>query len=80
MRTITYKVQCPRDKFAVYEMTVVVATLPDGSLFPSPCNGCDMLDGSKACHECVESLFKKSLKDPSMRSYSQPIVPYQHFQ
>ena len=77
MREITYTVKCPRDREfnKVYEMTIRLAKLPDGSYLPSPCNGCDNLNGSSACSACIESLFKMSLKDPSMASYPKPITP-----
>ena len=72
---VTYKVNCPRDFGKVYSMTIRLLELDDGSLLPSPCNGCDELNGSSACNRCIESLFKMSLKDPTMESYKQPITP-----
>ncbi len=75
MDSLTYSVKCPRDSFKIYTMTIYLAKLPDGSYLPSPCNGCDNLNGSPICTHCIESLFKMSLKDPTMKSYSQPIIP-----
>lgn len=75
MLQVTYKVNCPRDFKKVYTMTISLAKLPDGSYLPSPCNGCDNLNGSSHCTSCIESLFKMSLKDPTMQSYKQPITP-----
>lgn len=75
MKEITYQVRCPRDFGAIYSMTIRLAHLEDGSYLPSPCNGCENLNGLPACSYCVEALFKMSLKDPTMQSYSQPISP-----
>lgn len=75
MKEITYQVQCPRDIGEVYSMTIRLARLKDGSYLPSPCNGCDNLNGLPACAFCIKNLFKMSLKDPTMQSYSQPIIP-----
>jgi hypothetical protein len=75
MLKVTYSVNCPRDFGKVYKMTISVIKLKDGSYLPSPCNGCEELNGSHVCTRCIESLFKMSLKDPTMQSYSQPITP-----
>ena len=75
MINVTYKVNCPRDFGKVYSMTIRLLEHEDGSLLPSPCNGCDELNGSAVCKQCIESLFKMSLKDPTMESYKQPITP-----
>lgn len=75
MKEITYSVNCPRDSNKVYKMSIRLAKLPDGSYLPSPCNGCDNLNGSSVCTRCIKSLFNMSLKDPTMQSYSQPITP-----
>ena len=75
MLEVTYTVQCPRDLFKVYSMTIRLAKLDDGSYLPSPCNGCDNLNGAPQCKSCIENLFLKSLKDPTMKSFPQPIVP-----
>ncbi len=75
MNNVTFSVNCPRDFKQVYKMTISVLKLNDGSLLPSPCNGCDNLNGSPICKYCIESLFNMSLKDPMMQSYSQPITP-----
>lgn len=75
MTNVTYWVNCPRDFGKVYNMTIRLAKLDDGSFLPSPCNGCYELNGSPACNHCIESLFKMSLKDPTMESYKQPITP-----
>ena len=75
MLEVTYPVKCPRDFGAVYDMTIRLVKLEDGSHLPSPCNGCDNLSGAKQCKDCIESLFKMSLKDPTMKSYQKPITP-----
>lgn len=75
MLEITYTVNCPRDFGKVYNMTIRLTKLNDGSYLPSPCNGCDNLNGAPECKQCIESLFKMSRKDPTMQSYSQPITP-----
>ncbi len=75
MLEVTYTVKCPRDFGKVYPMTIRLVTLKDGSYLPSPCNGCDNLNGASECKHCIESLFKMSLDDPTMKSYSQPVTP-----
>lgn len=75
MLKITYQVNCPRDYGKIYSMTILVVKLQDGSYLPSPCNGCDNANGSEKCEKCMQNLFKKSLKDPTMQSYKQPIIP-----
>lgn len=75
MVKVTYSVNCPRDFGKVYSMEIRLVKLEDGSYLPSPCNGCDELNGSSVCTRCIESLFKMSLKDPTMQSYPQPITP-----
>ena len=75
MTNVTYWVNCPRDSGKVYNMTIRLAKLDDGSFLPSPCNGCEELNGSPTCKQCIDSLFKMSLKDPTMESYKQPITP-----
>ena len=75
MVKVTYSVNCPRDFGKVYNMEIRLVKLEDGSYLPSPCNGCDELNGSSVCTRCIESLFKMSLKDPTMQSYTQPITP-----
>ena len=75
MKEITYQVKCPRDFGKVYNMTIRLARLEDGSYLPSPCSGCDNENGLPACVYCVDKLFKMSLKDPTMQSYTQPITP-----
>ncbi len=75
MRYIQFDVRCPRD-FTTYKMEIRVAILPDGSLLPSPCNGCDYMNGFEICTKCIDAIFKKSLADPLMKSYSQPIEPF----
>lgn len=75
MVKVTYSVNCPRDFGKVYNMEIRLVKLEDGSYLPSPCNGCDELNGSSVCTRCIESLFKMSLKDPTMQSYPQPITP-----
>lgn len=73
MKEITYSVICPRDLNKVYTMSIRLAKLSDGTYLPSPCNGCENLNGSVICTRCIEKLFKMSLKDPTMQSYSLPI-------
>lgn len=75
MVKVTYSVNCPRDFGKAYNMEIRLVKLEDGSYLPSPCNGCDELNGSPVCTRCIESLFKMSLKDPTMQSYTQPITP-----
>ena len=75
MNKVTFSVSCPRDFKQVYDMTIYLAKLEDGSYLPSPCNGCENLNGSSVCNKCIEQLFKMSLKDPFMESYPQPITP-----
>ena len=75
MLEVTYKVNCPRDIGKIYSMTIRLVKLKDGSYLPSPCNGCDNLNGAHECKCCIEKLFKMSLDDPTMQSYSQPITP-----
>ena len=75
MKEITYQVKCPRDFGKIYSITIRLALLEDGSYLPSPCDGCNNMNGLPACIYCVESLFKMSRKDPTMQSYPQPIVP-----
>ncbi|MBQ3021917.1 MAG: hypothetical protein IJD91_01140 [Clostridia bacterium] len=75
MKEITYKVNCPRDFGEVYDMTIQLALQEDGSYLPSPCRGCDNMNGLPQCTYCVSSLFKMSRKDPTMQSYAQPITP-----
>ena len=75
MLEVTYTVNCPRDFGKVYSMTIRLAKLKDGSLLPSPCNGCDNLNGSSICTACIKSLFNMSLEDATMKSFPQPITP-----
>jgi hypothetical protein len=75
MHEVTFSVNCPRDFGKVYKMTIYLAKLEDGSYLPSPCNGCDNLNGASQCTACVKSIFKMSLKDATMQSFSQPITP-----
>ena len=72
MEIIKYTVYCPRDYGKIYTMTIRVTKLKDGTLFASPCNGCDYIN---KCNRCITELFKKSVKDPTMQSYEQPIIP-----
>lgn len=75
MLKITYQVKCPRDHGKIYSVTHSVTTLKNGKYLPSPCNGCEHINGSAKCEHCIQSLFKMSLKDPTMESYKQPIIP-----
>lgn len=75
MYFVNFTVLCPRDA-RIYKMQIRADKLPDGSLLPSPCNGCDFLNGSPVCAKCIEHIFKKSLTDPLMKSYPQPIHPF----
>lgn len=75
MHKVTFSVNCHRDFNKVYSMTIYLVKLKDGSYLPSPCNGCENLNGSSVCTRCIESIFKLSLKDATMQSYSQPITP-----
>lgn len=75
MITVTFSVNCPRDFKQVYEMTIYLAKLEDGTYLPSPCNGCENLNGSSVCTACIKSIFEMSLKDATMESYPQPITP-----
>ena len=72
---VTFLVQCPRDVGKVYEMTIYPLKMADGSYLPSPCNGCENCSGDSKCSDCIDSVFKMSLEDATMKSYSQPITP-----
>lgn len=75
MLKVTFSVNCPRDFGKIYDMTISVLNLKDGSLLPSPCNGCDNLNGSSICTACIKSIFEMSIEDATMKSYPQPITP-----
>ena len=75
MDEITYSVNCPRDFGKVRSVSIRLARQEDGTHLPSPCIGCDYANGSAMCNYCIDCLFKMSLKDTSMQSYSQPITP-----
>ena len=75
MHKVKFSVNCPRDFKQVYDMTIYLAKLEDGSYLPSPCNGCENLNGSAVCTSCIKSIFKMSLADATMKSYPKPITP-----
>lgn len=75
MQSVTFAVKCPRDIARVYEMTIYLAKLNDGTLIPSPCFGCENDDNSSTCNACKKSIFSMSRKEPQMTSYSKPIIP-----
>ncbi|MEE0963090.1 MAG: hypothetical protein U0L73_02590 [Ruminococcus bromii] len=76
MNRITFDVRCPRDSGASYKMTILIKQRSDGSYLPLPCTGCDFMNGLPECTYCIEGIFKMSLKDPTMKSYSEPIIPH----
>ena len=75
MSKVTFSVKCPRDFGKVYSMTIYLIKNEDGTLLPTPCNGCENLAGSYICDACVKSIFKMSLEDATMKSFPQPISP-----
>ncbi len=74
MREVTFSVNCPRDLNKVYTMTIRLLQENDGSYLPAPCNGCENSNGLPQCSYCIETIFKMSLKDPTMQSYPEPIT------
>lgn len=75
MSRITFEVKCPRNFGTIRKITIYLATLEDGSYLPAPCGGCEFADGSAECIYCMNSLYKMSLKDPTMQQYHKPITP-----
>lgn len=75
MKQINFTVICPRDFETIRSMTIYLSSHNNASYFPLPCTGCDFANGSVFCSNCIDSIFKMSLKDPTMDSYHKPIVP-----
>lgn len=75
MSRITFEVKCPRNFGKIRKMTIYLANSEDGTCLPAPCHGCEFADGSPQCSYCMNRIFKMSLKDPTMKSYLQPILP-----
>ena len=55
-RYINFTVRCPRDNYKERPMQIRLIKKEDGTWFPLPCNGCDELNGSKICEECMASV------------------------
>lgn len=75
MKYVTFSVKCPRDHGNVYEMTIYLAKLNDGTWLPSPCSGCENCNDSSECIACKKNIFSMSRQDPEMTSYEKPVTP-----
>ena len=75
MQIVKFTVNCPRDYGTIRKMALMVYKHEDGTYMPMPCNGCDFSNASSSCIRCMKDIFEKSLKDPTMQSYKQPITP-----
>ena len=67
---IKFKVICPNDNYHEYDMKITAIKLEDGSLLPSPCNGCDFLNGDSICNYCrkaITSYFIKNINNESFK-------------
>lgn len=72
IKWVTFKVNCTLFHREL-PMTICYTPLEDGSLIPSPCNGCDNASNNALCNKCIKTIFNLSLADPTMQQYKQPI-------
>lgn len=67
---IKFKVICPNDNYHEYDMQITVMKQANGSRFPSPCNGCDFLNGNSICNYCksaINSYFRNNINNESFK-------------
>lgn len=75
---ITFKVKCPRDDGCVHTMPLTLADLGNGKYLPMPCIGCNFCHEHRLCNMCMYVVTKMAIDDPFMRTYPQPINPYNY--
>lgn len=72
------RVNCLRELYRVEKMQMVFVKQAQG-WFPLPCNGCESLDGDKACETCCAALTLMFFHNPDMdaRDVLTPKLPDQ---
>ena len=73
-RLVDFVVCCPRDKHQKRPMQIKFIKKEDGNWFPLPCNGCDELNGSNICGECIAAITKLFFEKPDHDTLN-PIAP-----
>lgn len=70
---VNFQVNCLREPYRVEKMQMTFVR-QEGGWFPLPCNGCDSLNGHKACEECCANMTEMFFRNPEL-DISKPITP-----
>lgn len=66
-------VNCPGEAFKKVEMSITMIRSENG-WFPLPCNGCEEMNGTMPCKECIRDITLMFYRDPDL-DISNPITP-----
>lgn len=69
---VDFMVKCPRDPYKIYKMQTRLVWIGDRWI-NDPCNGCDNLNGHKACKDCIADITMMFYHNPDL-DVSQPLT------